>query len=270
LVREDGPLAPCDQFCRNVLEAMPVAIYLTDAEGRIIYYNQASVELAGRRPVVGSDEWCITWRLFWPDGTPMPHSRCPMAVAIKERRPVRNQEIVAERPDGSRVPVLAFPTPLFNDRGRLIGAVNVLMDISDRKRAAEASSRLTRLLEEQVAQRTQALDDTISKLRESERTFRLLVEGVIDYSIFMLDPQGRVTNWNAGAERIKGDTRSEIVGQHFSRFYTEEARQAGLPDLALATAARTGRFEAEDWRVRKDGSRFWANVVLDAIHEEAG
>jgi PAS domain S-box-containing protein len=79
-----------------------------------------------------------------------------------------------------------------------------------------------------------------------------------------------VTNWNAGAQRIKGYTRSEIVGEHFSRFYTEEARQAGLPELALATAARTGRFEAEDWRVRKDGSRFWANVILDAIHDEDG
>ena len=270
LVSECGPLAPCERFCRNVLEAIPVAVYLTDDEGKVIYYNQAAADLAGRRPVVGGDEWCVTWRLFWPDGSPMPHHQCPMAIAIEERRPLRDQEIIAEHPDGSRVPVLAFPTPLFNDRGRLVGAVNVLMDISDRKSAAEASSRLTRLLEEKVAQRTQALDETISKLRESERTFRLLVEGVIDYSMFMLDTEGHVTNWNAGAERIKGYKRSEIVGQHFSRFYTDEARQAGLPDLALATAARTGRFEAEDWRVRKDGSRFWANVVIDAIYDEHG
>ena len=259
-----------EQYYRDVLGAMPVAIYLTDSAGKIIYYNEAAVELAGHRPTVGSDEWCVSWRLFWPDGTPMPHNACPMAVALRERRPIRGQEIIAERPDGSRILVLPFPTPLFDESGSLIGAVNMLLDISDRKGKAVDAGRLTKLLEKQVEERTQALVATIAQLRESERTCRLLVEGVTDYSIFMLDTQGRVTNWNAGAQRIKGYMRSEIVGEHFSRFYTEEARRSGLPELALTTAARTGRFEAEDWRVRKDGSRFWANVVIDAIHDEEG
>src|SRR3979409_209061 len=98
-------------------------------------------------------------------------------------------------------------------------------------------------------------------LFESERRFRLLVEGVRDYAIFMLDPQGIVTNWNAGAERIKGYRASDIVGQHFSRFYTEDDRQAGVPYRALATATRDGKFEGEGWRVRKDGTQFWANVL---------
>src|SRR5262249_54780436 len=109
-----------------------------------------------------------------------------------------------------------------------------------------------------------------SALLESERRFRMLVEGVVDYAICMLDPSGVVTNWNAGAERLKGYTAEEILGQHFSRFYAKEDRAAGLPAIVLATAAREGRYDAEGWRVRKDGSRFWASVVVDAIRNETG
>src|SRR6202012_919978 len=103
---------------------------------------------------------------------------------------------------------------------------------------------------------------------ENERRFRLLVQSVTDYAIFMLDPQGRITNWNAGAERIKGYTAADIVGEHFSRFYTPEDLAKGIPALALETSLREGRFEAEGWRVRKDGSLFWANVVIDPIRED--
>ncbi|MEA2729204.1 MAG: hypothetical protein QOF70_3679 [Acetobacteraceae bacterium] len=102
---------------------------------------------------------------------------------------------------------------------------------------------------------------------ESERRFRLLVQGVTDYAIYMLSPEGLITNWNAGAERIKGYASSEIVGEHFSRFYTPEDVDIGLPDKALATAVRDGRYEAEGWRCRKDGSRFWAGVLVDAIYD---
>src|SRR4051794_9562845 len=104
----------------------------------------------------------------------------------------------------------------------------------------------------------------------SDQLFRILVDGVVDYAIFMLDAGGWVTTWNSGAERIKGYRADEIIGSHFSRFYTEEDRQAGMPERVLSIAAETGRFETEGWRVRKDGSRFWANVVLDAIRNEAG
>lgn len=102
---------------------------------------------------------------------------------------------------------------------------------------------------------------------ESERGFRLLVEGVVDYAIYMLDPAGHVINWNAGAERIKGYRASEIIGSHFSKFYTPEDREAGKPAKSLETAARFGKFEAEGWRMRKDGTRFMASVVIDAIRE---
>src|SRR5215218_6336361 len=103
-----------------------------------------------------------------------------------------------------------------------------------------------------------------------EQRFRLLVEAVTDYAIYMLDPHGTVTSWNAGAQRFKGYTQDEIIGEHFSRFYTEEDRQSGLPATALETAAREGRFVHEGWRVRKDGTHFWADVVIDAIRDEAG
>src|SRR5215208_4325349 len=103
-----------------------------------------------------------------------------------------------------------------------------------------------------------------------EQRFRLLVEAVTDYAIYMLDPHGTVTSWNAGAQRFKGYTPDEIIGQHFSRFYTEEDRQTNLPRRALETAAREGRFEQEGWRVRKDGTRFWAHVVIDPIRDEQG
>ena len=120
---------------REVLEALPAAIYTTDAHGRITFYNKAATELAGREPKLGSDEWCVTWRLYLPDGTPLPHHQCPMAIALRENRAVRGVEAIAERPDGSRVPFLPFPTPIQDQSGKLIGAVNMLIDISDRKSA---------------------------------------------------------------------------------------------------------------------------------------
>jgi PAS domain S-box-containing protein len=259
-----------EQSCRELLEALPAAIYTTDAAGRITFYNQAAVELAGHRPKLGADQWCISWRLSWPDGTPMTHDECPMAIALKKDRAVRGAEIIVERPDGTRVPILPYPTPLHDASGRLIGGVNMLVDISDRKKAEQAMRRLNAVLEQDVEERTQELEQTSARLQERERDFRMLVQSVTDYAIFMLDPNGIVTNWNAGAERIKGYRSGEIIGRHFSCFYTEEDRAAGLPRRALATAARDGRFEMEGWRVRKGGERFWANVVIDPIRDDTG
>src|SRR5712691_3682108 len=105
---------------------------------------------------------------------------------------------------------------------------------------------------------------------DSRDQFRLMVDAVVDYGIFMLDPSGRVASWNAGAERIKGYKREEIIGQHFSRFYPPEQVAAGWPDHELEMARKTGRFEDEGWRIRKDGSRFWANVVITAVHDKTG
>jgi PAS domain S-box-containing protein len=135
-----------DQHTRSMLEALPVAIYTTNATGKITFYNQAAVDFAGRRPELGRDEWCVTWRLYQPDGTPLPHNACPMAVALKERRPVRGEEAVAERPDGTRITFRAYPTPMFNGAGELMGAINLLMDISDLKRVQAEALRVKALL----------------------------------------------------------------------------------------------------------------------------
>ena len=193
-----------------------------------------------------------------------------MVIALREDRPVRGVEVIAERPDGTRVHLLPHPTPLHDSSGALIGAVNVLVDITDRKQAEEAIRQLNETLEQRVEQRSQLMMQAFTELRASEDRFRLLVQGVADYAIFMLDPNGFVTNWNAGAARIKGYAAEEIVGHHFSRFYAEEDQQRRLPQTALETARRTGKYEAEGWRVRKDGTRFWANVVIDAIHDDSG
>ncbi|MBV9521778.1 MAG: response regulator [Alphaproteobacteria bacterium] len=174
-----------DSWCREVLDVLPAAIYTTDAAGRITYYNEAAVALAGRRPKLGSDEWCVTWRLYNPDGTPLPHDECPMAVALKENRPVRGATAIAERPDGKRVPFMPFPTPLRDASGRLIGAVNMLVDITERQAAEEAVRAseeryrgLNEALEARVAERTRELSEANARLiaegRERERAEQAL------------------------------------------------------------------------------------------------
>ncbi|MFZ0851655.1 MAG: PAS domain S-box protein [Hyphomicrobiaceae bacterium] len=120
---------------REAIEALPAAIYMTDAEGRLTFYNEAAAELWGCRPELGESKFCGSWKLYWPDGTPLPHEECPMALALRQRRPIRGMEALAERPDGTRVPFVPYPTPLFDAAGRLTGAVNMLVDISERKRA---------------------------------------------------------------------------------------------------------------------------------------
>ena len=127
---------------RDLLQALPAAIYTTDAEGRITFFNRACIDFAGRTPKIG-DMWCVTWKLFAPDGTPLRHEDCPMAIALKENRPVRNVEAIAERPDGSRICFMPYPTPLRDEAGQLIGAVNMLVDITTRKQAEERMMLLT-------------------------------------------------------------------------------------------------------------------------------
>ncbi|MBP0116480.1 MULTISPECIES: hybrid sensor histidine kinase/response regulator [Bradyrhizobium] len=149
------------------------------------------------------------------------------------------------RKDGSRFWALVVLDAIRDEEGRLVGFAKVTRDITDRQRAH-------------------------SDLLESERRYRRLVEAVVDYAIFQLDPSGNVATWNPGAERIKGYRPEEIIGRHFSTFYTPEDLERGVPKAALAEATEKGRFEAEGWRMRKDGRRFWASVVIDRITDESG
>ncbi|HET9715613.1 MAG TPA: HWE histidine kinase domain-containing protein [Pseudolabrys sp.] len=135
---------------RELLDALPAAVYTTDAAGRITYYNDSAAELWGYRPPLGSSEWCGSWKLFWPDGTPMRHDECPMALALKQQRAVRGMEATAERPDGTRVPFIPYPTPIRDGSGKMIGAVNMLVDITDRKLAEEQQAVLVRELHHRV------------------------------------------------------------------------------------------------------------------------
>src|SRR6185369_16544428 len=140
-----------EQRLSELLAAIPAAIYTTDAQGKVTYFNEAAVEFSGRTPVLGSDEWCVTWKLFLPDGTPLPHDQCPMAVALKEGRAVRGAEAVAERPDGTRVPFIPFPTPLRDSSGKnnmqmlqslLFSAARTAHSEEARKVLNEASARI--------------------------------------------------------------------------------------------------------------------------------
>src|SRR5262249_23729409 len=141
------------------------------------------------------------------------------------------------RKDGSRFWASVVIDAVHDESGKLIGFTKITRDVTERETSHQA-------------------------LLESEKRYRRLVEAVVDYAIFQLDTTGRVATWNTGAQKIKGYDQSEIIGKHFSQFYTDEDRKAGVPDRALSTAASTGKYEAEGWRVRKDGSKFWALVVI--------
>ena len=180
--------------CRELLDALPAAIYTTDAAGRITYYNAAAVQLAGRRPEIGSDEWCVTWRLYRPDGSLLPHDECPMAVALKTGRPVRGMEAVAERPDGTLVPFMPYPTPLHDASGNVIGAVNMLVDLTDRSQAEQARKVLASIVEHS------------------------------DDAIVSRDLDGVIASWNPGAERLFGYTADEVVGKSVTLCFQNTSR----------------------------------------------
>jgi PAS domain S-box-containing protein len=163
------------------------------------------------------------------------------------------------------------------DDGEAQLVLAIIRDVTGRKRAEETVRQLNKDLENRVEERTSQLEATIAELesnqeelRHSEEIFRLLVEGVKDYAFFMLGPDGRVVSWNEGAERVQGYEVSEVIGEHFSVFYTEEDVDRGLPGEELRVAAIEGRFEEEGLRVRKDGTLFQADVVITALRDEVG
>ena len=148
--------------CHALLDRLPVPIYTTDASGAVTYWNRACAEFAGREPRLGHDRWCVTWQLFTTTGEPLPHEECPMAQAISEKRAIRGAIAIAARPDGSRRAFVPYPTPLFDEHGAMIGAVNLLIDVTEQQTGAlhDQASRCRRLAQTTYDRETcKVLDD---------------------------------------------------------------------------------------------------------------
>ena len=227
---------------RLVVEAAPNAMVLSDPTGRIVMVNTQAERAFGyaRAELVGQPVEILVPGRF---RSHHPELRRAFLADLRPRPMGAGRDLYGLKKDGSEFPVEIGLNPIETDEGIMVLAA--IVDITER-RAAELA------------------------LRSSEQERSSLIDGVIDYAIYMLDPNGNVTNWNRGAQRIKGYRTEEIVGQHFSCFYTAEDRAANLPQRALEIAARDGRYETEAWRVCKDGSRFWADVVIDALKDDSG
>src|SRR5579883_315703 len=179
--RSNRLLSESEHRFRQLLQALPAAVYTTDAEGRITFYNEAAAEFAGRRPKL-RELWCVTWRLFNPDGSRLPHDECPMAIALKENRAVRGAEAIAERPDGSRRWFAPYPTPLHDSSGKLTGAINMLVDITERKEAERQQKLLIDELNHRVKNTLATVQSLVAQTARSTvdaREFHKAVEGRI-------------------------------------------------------------------------------------------
>jgi PAS domain S-box-containing protein len=217
------------------------AIFMLDPQGRVLTWNTGAARIKGYQPdeIIGQH-----FSKFYPPEAL--HRHLPedeLRVAGAEGR--FEDEGWRVRKDGTKLWANVVITALRDDLGELRGFATVTRDLTQRREHEES-------------------------LRQSEERFRLLVEGVRDYAIFMLDPNGYVMTWNSGAERIKGYQANEIVGQHFSKFYPRDVAESGWPDHEIEVATETGRFVEDGWRIRKDGSRFWANITITALRDESG
>ncbi|MGY6282084.1 PAS domain S-box protein [Methylorubrum extorquens] len=231
-----------DDRYRLLVEAIvDYAIYMLDQRGYIASWNPGAQRFKGYTTDEIIGEHFSRFYTAEDRATDLPTRA--LHIAATEGR--FEQEGWRVRKDGSLMWAHVLIDPIRSEDGQLVGYAKITRDLSERKATQEA-------------------------LQQSEQRFRLLVQGVQDYAIYMLDPQGKVSSWNRGAQRFKGYTDAEIIGEHFSRFYTDEDRATDLPTRALRTAADEGRFEAEGWRLRKDGTRFWAHVVIDAIRGDHG
>ena len=230
-----------DPFRLLVQSIVDYAIYMLDPKGFVTSWNAGAERIKGFQTgeIVGQH-----FSKFYTEEDR--RAGMPEQVLETARREGKFEgEGWRVRKDGTRFWASVVVDRINDENGKLLGFAKITRDMTEKRRAQQ-------------------------ELLEAERRFRILVQGVTDYAIYMLDPEGRVTNWNVGAERIKGYSPAEIIGQHFSRFYTPEDFDAGVPQRALEAARVNGRYEAEGWRVRKDGSRFWANVVVDAVKDDDG
>jgi PAS domain S-box-containing protein len=237
--RSEAKLKAVERRWHDLLQALPAAVYATDPAGKITFYNEAAVDLWGHRPELGKAEWCGSWRMYWPDGRPMPHDECPMAVALKEGRAIRGAEAAAERPDGTRVPFLAYPTPLRDESGALGGAVNMLVDVTERRYAEEVGGRLAAIVESS------------------------------DDAIVSKDLNGIIASWNLGAERLFGYEADEVIGRPITIIIPPD-RQGEERDI-LARIRRGERVDHyETVRRRKDGSLVEISLTVSPVKDASG
>jgi len=224
-----------DSF-RELVNVLPAPVYTTDAAGYVTYFNEAAVAIWGRCPEVGKAKWCGSWRMFSPDGRELPHEHCPMAIAVKERRAIRGLEAIVERPDGSRVSLIHFPTAVYDETGKVLGAVNMLVDISERKRAEEASRYLAAIVE--------SLDD----------------------AVVSKNLNGIITSWNNGAERIFGYRANEIIGRSIKTLIPADLQSEEDSILdRLRCGERIERFETR--RQRKDGKLIDVSLSVSPVKD---
>ena len=234
-----APMFAGDTQSAQILDALPVAVYATDPEGRITYYNQAAADFWGCEPVLGHTFWCGSFKLFWPDGTPLAHDECPMAIALKTQKAVRGVEAVMERPDGTRIPFAPHPTPLFDSSGVLIGALNMFVDISERKNGERTAQHFAAIVESSE-------DAIISK---------------------SLD--GIIVSWNKGAERLFGYSAHEIIGKSVLTLIPQD-RQGEEPGILarLRNGERIDHYETI--RQRKDGTLMDVSLTVSPVRDGSG
>ena len=238
--RREGSFRQSDERFRLLVESVKdYAIFMLDPDGRVMTWNAGAELIKGYHAseIIGEH----FSRFYPPEAGDFPAHE--LRVAAAEGR--FEDEGWRVRKDGSRFWANVVITALYGPDKRLVGFAKVTRDLTERREHEE-------------------------QLKQSEERFRLLVDGVNDYAIFMLDVNGAVATWNSGAARMKGYRAEEIIGQHFSKFYPEDAVESGWPEHELQVAGAEGRFVEEGWRVRKDGSRFWAHVTITALRDEAG
>ena len=232
--RADRSARDGERRLRELLNALPAAVYTTDAEGRIDFYNEAAVEMSGRRPEIGQDQWCVTWKLYTPDGEFLPHDQCPMAVALKENRAIRGVEAVAERPDGTRIPFIPYPTPLHDASGKLIGAVNMLVDISHRKEAETQQKLLFSELNHRIKNNMQTLQALLTAgMRET---------GSAETRAALGDAAGRVASMAAAQIVLY---QSDRLTRFESRAFIDSVCATALHAGGLAIAIESDCIEVE-------------------------
>jgi PAS domain S-box-containing protein len=258
LVAADGPLDEAE-LLRAVTQTSPECIKIVARDGRLLQMNPAGLAM------IEAESWESVALACTFDLIALEHR----AAWTANHERVCDGEKLTWRFDiiglkGTRRNMETHAAPIALGDGT-VGQLAITRDVTELKISADAWLQLNAELEEKVSERTRELKAALNRLQESERSFELLVDSVTDYALYMLDRTGHIVSWNSGARRIKGYTAEEIIGRNFQCFYSEEDRAAGIPAACLRTAAREGRLETEGWRLRKDGTRFWANVIIDAI-----